>query len=110
MLALPPELLSAIAVHAGPQAAIRLSATCSLLHSLIVDDSDALWLAFLAAHGYPEYQAVPASRARETAKEWYCRQCDTIVSRNRMFYTGNICINCEYKYPSEVWAPEPMVS
>ena len=110
LLALPSELLELIALHAGPAAALRLSATCRHLHTLIVDDSDALWLAFLRWHNYPDHDTVPAIQAKQLAREWYCRQCDTIVGRNRMYYTGNICINCEFKYPSEVWAPEPMVS
>lgn len=114
LLALPPELLSSIALHCcSARSLLRLSSTCTHLHALIISDpesSGALWLGLLISSGYPDVETITSDRAMQTAKERYCRQCDTVVSRNRMYYTGNVCINCEFSHPSSVWAPEPMES
>merc|ERR1711939_505018 len=92
ILTLPDEILYDILVAAGPASAASTSATCHRLRDAF--NSAAVWKRFLEAFAYPDHHEVAADSARSVALEHYCRSCDTIVPR--MFYTGNICITCEY--------------
>lgn len=105
ILQLPDEVLCEILIAAGPSSAVRASKTCHRLHAIL--NTAATWKRFLATSGYPNHHEVEPEAARSVILEHYCRSCDTIVPR--MFYTGNLCIACEYvQIKNEVWANEPM--
>lgn len=101
LLSLPDELLARIVAQTGPPGAVKLARCCKRLHSVVEDGST--WREMLLLSSYGEDLIASDNQpvqARQIAKQQFCRECRQIVSRTMLFYTGNICITCEYKDPS----------